>query len=83
MIPRQTLSDADANARLKNYTQSVLSMNLNEVQGAEHQSVVEVIQSADLGQQFNHFPGSQPCKRIVRGIGRSLQNWLIPGLLTN
>ena len=30
-----------------------------------------------------HFSGSQPCKRIVRGIGCSLQNWLIPGLLTN
>ena len=30
IIPKQTLSDADANAGLKNHTQSVLSMNLNE-----------------------------------------------------
>lgn len=72
-----------ADTRLKNHTQSVLSMNLNEVQGTEHQSVVKVIQSADLGQQFNHFSGSQPCKRIVRGIGCSLQNWLIPGFLAD
>lgn len=63
---------------LKHHAHLVFGIHFDIIQGAEHQGIIELSQSAHAVQKFDHLPGSQSYKCIIRGFNCPLENRLIP-----